>query len=70
MMVDISADTARLLGVLYRLVKAGNSLIVVEHNLDAVKAADWVIALGPKGGAGMRTGVRSPGVGIWDSFSA
>ncbi|HEV2458784.1 MAG TPA: excinuclease ABC subunit UvrA [Ktedonobacterales bacterium] len=45
------ADTARLLEVLQRLVDAGNTVLVVEHNLDVVKAADWVIDLGPEGGA-------------------
>ncbi len=45
------ADTARLLGVLQRLVDAGNTVMVVEHNLEMVKAADWVIDLGPEGGA-------------------
>ncbi|NVB41560.1 excinuclease ABC subunit UvrA [Pseudenhygromyxa sp. WMMC2535] len=45
-------DIARLLGVLQRLVEAGNTVVVIEHNLDVIKCADWVIDLGPEGGAG------------------
>jgi excinuclease ABC subunit A len=42
----------KLLLVLNRLVEKGNTVIVIEHNLDVVKSADWVIDLGPEGGAG------------------
>ena len=46
------ADVRQLLTVLERLVEAGNTVLVVEHNLDVVKRADWVLDLGPEGGAG------------------
>jgi excinuclease ABC subunit A len=45
-------DIRKLLQVLNRLVEAGNSVLVIEHNLDVIKSADWVIDLGPEGGAG------------------
>jgi excinuclease ABC subunit A len=45
-------DVRRLLGVLQRLVDTGNTVLVIEHNLDVIKSADWVVDLGPEGGAG------------------
>jgi len=44
------ADVEKLLGVLHRLVEAGNTVLVIEHNLEVVKTADWIIDLGPDGG--------------------
>jgi excinuclease ABC subunit A len=46
------ADTERLVAVLHRLVDLGNTVVTIEHNLDIVREADWVIDLGPEGGAG------------------
>ena len=47
-----NADVKRLLSILNRLVDAGNSMVIIEHNLDIVKSADWLIDMGPEGGAG------------------
>jgi excinuclease ABC subunit A len=47
-----AADVHRLLDVLHRLVEGGNTVVVIEHNLDVVKTADWIIDLGPEGGDG------------------
>ena len=46
------ADIAKLLDVLHKLVYAGNTVLVIEHNLDVIKTADWIIDLGPEGGDG------------------
>jgi excinuclease ABC subunit A len=55
------ADVDRLLGVLRRLVELGNTVVVIEHHLDVVRCADWVIDLGPEGGeAGGRIVVEGP----------
>ncbi|MBR3323119.1 excinuclease ABC subunit UvrA [Candidatus Saccharibacteria bacterium] len=45
-------DVKRLLSILQRLVDGGNSMIVIEHNLDVIKSADWIIDMGPEGGQG------------------
>ncbi|NVK16192.1 MAG: excinuclease ABC subunit A, partial [Rhodobacteraceae bacterium] len=45
-------DVKKLLEVLHELVEQGNSVVVIEHNLDVVKTADWIIDIGPEGGDG------------------
>ena len=47
-----SADVKRLLGILQKLVEGGNSMIIIEHNLDVIKTADHIIDMGPEGGQG------------------
>jgi excinuclease ABC subunit A len=52
-------DIRKLLGVLSRLVDAGNTVIVIEHNLDVIKTADWIVDMGPEGGSGGGTVVAT-----------
>ena len=59
-------DVRKLLEVLHELVEAGNSVIVIEHNLDVIKTADWVVDIGPEGGDG---GGEIVGVGTPETLS-
>ncbi len=52
-------DIRRLLGVLSGLVDKGNTVLVIEHNLDVIKSADWIIDMGPEGGRGGGTVVAA-----------
>jgi excinuclease ABC subunit A len=54
-----SADVKRLLGILQKLVEGGNSMVIIEHNLDVIKSADHVIDMGPEGGLGGGTVVAA-----------
>ena len=47
-----SADVKRLIGILQKLVEGGNSMVIIEHNLDVIKTADYIIDMGPEGGQG------------------
>jgi excinuclease ABC subunit A len=52
-------DIRKLLGVLNKLVETGNTVLVIEHNLDVIKTADWIIDMGPEGGNGGGTVVAT-----------
>jgi excinuclease ABC subunit A len=52
-------DIRKLLDVLHSLVDKGNTVLVIEHNLDVIKTADWIIDMGPEGGSGGGTVVGS-----------
>ncbi len=60
------ADIALLLKVLQHLRDAGNTIVIIEHNLDVIKTADWLIDMGPEGGSG---GGQIVGVGTPEQLS-
>ena len=57
--VQSSADIHNLLNVLNRLADLGNTVVVIEHNLDVIKCADWLVDMGPEGGDGGGTVVAA-----------
>ena len=66
-------DINKLLGVLHSLVEKGNTVLVIEHNLDVIKTADWIIDMGPEGGSGGGTvvaeGTPEQVVEVKDSYT-
>ncbi len=68
-----SADVKRLMTILHKLVEGGNSMVVIEHNLDVIKTADYVIDMGPEGGLGggtvVATGTPEQIVKVANSFT-
>lgn len=54
-----SADVKRLLGILQKLIEGGNSMVIIEHNLDVIKMADYIVDMGPEGGSGGGTVIAS-----------
>ena len=69
----LSNDIQKLLDVLMRLVEMGNTIVVIEHNLDIIKCADYIIDLGPEGGPGggriIATGTPEEVVGVEGSYT-
>ena len=67
------ADIEKLLEVLQRLVDAGNTVVVIEHNLDVIKQADWIVDLGPEGGEGgghlVATGTPEEVAAVGESYT-
>jgi excinuclease ABC subunit A len=68
-----AADVHKLIEVLHRLVDAGNSVVIIEHNLDIIKVADYIIDLGPEGGDGggeiVAVGTPEEVCGVPDSYT-
>ena len=68
-----SADVNRLLGILQKLIEGGNTMVIIEHNLDVIKTADYVIDMGPEGGAAggqvIATGTPEQVAKVKDSFT-
>ena len=54
-----TADVKKLLEILQKLVQGGNSMVIIEHNLEVIKCADWIVDMGPEGGSGGGTVVAA-----------